>query len=115
MEGSSRPIFAKMSRPALVWSELVTVACTVSPMALLPSSMTIMVPSGRKPTPWPSCSPARRTRTLIDSPGARFTFAALARSLRLSDATPWIAATRASPTSVVRMTAGVERASSISI
>ena len=41
---SSRP---KIMRPALVWSELVTVSVTVSPTRLAAASITTIVPSGR--------------------------------------------------------------------
>ena len=61
--------WAKIIRPATVWRTRVTVTSSSRSMSRAPPSTTIIVPSSRKPTPWPASLPSWMTRTRSSSPG----------------------------------------------
>ena len=68
-----------------------------------PPSTTIIVPSSRKPTPWPASLPSWMTRTRSSSPGRTAGFTALASELMFITRTPCSSATRLRLKSLVRI------------
>src|SRR6185503_8339698 len=84
---------AKIIRPAVVCSTLVTVTSSIWPMCFLPWSTTTMVPSSRYATPCPASLPSFMTCRCITSPGSTTGLIALASSLMLSTGTPDSSAT----------------------
>ena len=71
----------------------------------LAGQATTMVPSSRKPTPWPISLPSWIILTSRSSPGSTMDFRALASSFMFSTWTPCISATRLRLKSVVTMDA----------
>ena len=61
--------WAKIMRPATVWSTRVTTTPISRSRWRAPPSTTIIVPSSRNPTPWPASLPSWMTRTRSSSPG----------------------------------------------
>ena len=92
---------AKIMRPALVVSELVTTMAMVLPTCAAPPSTTIIVPSIRCPMPCEGFSPRRVSSISSRSPEIACPRSDPARRLMLMVVTPAISPTLAMPRSVV--------------
>ena len=92
-----------------------TVTSSSRSMNRAPPSTTIIVPSSRKPTPWPASLPSWMTRTRSSSPGRKAGFTALASELMLRTRMPCSSATRLRLKSLVRIAALARLASATSL